>query len=50
MEKLELSSAVHGYHVYKDISEPLVGDKLIAQREFNEPPNLQKQWPVVTLF
>ena len=30
---LELSSAVCGYHVYKDIWEPSIGDKLIAQRE-----------------
>ena len=34
IEKLELSTAVRGYHIYKDIWEPSVGGKLIAQREF----------------
>ena len=34
METLEFVSAVRGYHIYKDIWEPSVGEKLIAHREF----------------
>ena len=34
MEMLEFVSAVRGYHIYKDIWEPSVGEKLIAHREF----------------
>ena len=35
MEVLAISSAVRGYHVYKDISKPSIGDKLACDREFN---------------
>ena len=35
MESFELSSAVRGYHVYRDAWEPSVGEKLVARREFN---------------
>ena len=35
MESFELSSAVRGYHVYRDIWEPSVGEKLVARREFD---------------
>ena len=34
METFEFVSAVRGYHNYKDIWEPSVGEKLIAHREF----------------
>ena len=34
METFELVSAVRGYHIYKDVWEPSVGEKLIAHREF----------------
>ena len=34
METFEFVSAVRGYHIYKDIGEPSVGEKLIAHREF----------------
>ena len=34
METFEFVSAVRGYHIYKDIWEPSVGEKLIAHREF----------------
>ena len=29
--------AVHGYHVYKDVWKPSIGEKLVAKREFNNP-------------
>ena len=35
MESFELSSAVRGYHVYRYVWEPSVGEKLVAQREFD---------------
>ena len=35
MESFELYSAVRGYHVYRDVWEPSVGEKLVARREFN---------------
>ena len=35
MESFKLSSAVRGYHVYRDIWEPSVREKLIARKEFN---------------
>ena len=34
METFEFVSAVRGYHIYKDIWEPSVGEKLIAHKEF----------------
>ena len=34
MEAFEFVSAVRGYHIYKDIGEPSLGEKLIAHREF----------------
>ena len=34
IETFEFVSAVRGYHIYKDIWEPSVGEKLIAHREF----------------
>ena len=33
-----LSSAVCGYHVYKDIWKPSIGDKLACEREFDNRP------------
>ena len=35
MESFELYSAVRGYHVYRDVWEPSVGEKLVARREFD---------------
>ena len=29
--------AVHGYHVYKDVWKPSIGEKIVAKREFNNP-------------
>jgi len=39
MEVLVLSSAVRGYHVYKDIWKPSIGDKLACEREFDNRPS-----------
>ena len=54
METFEFVSAIHSYHIYKDIWEPSVGEKLIAHREFgNQFDNLlskcstaNKQWAI----
>ena len=35
MESFELYSAVRGYHVYRDVWEPFVGEKLVARRQFD---------------
>ena len=35
MESFKLYSAARGYHVYKDVWEPSVGEKLVARREFD---------------
>ena len=35
MESLELYSAVRAYHVYRDVWEPSVGEKLVAPKEFD---------------
>ena len=35
MESFELYSAVRGCHVYRDVWEPSVGEKLVAGREFD---------------
>ena len=35
MELFELYSAVRGYHVYRDVWKPSVGEKLVARREFD---------------
>ena len=35
MEVLAISSAVCGFHVYKDIWKPSIGDKLACEREFD---------------
>ena len=35
MESFELYSAVRGYHVYRDVWEPSVGEKLVGRREFD---------------
>ena len=37
MEKFGFESAVHGYHVYRDVWEPRIGEKLIAKQEFDNP-------------
>ena len=37
METLSLASAVRGYHVYRDVWKPSIGEKLVAKREFNNP-------------
>ena len=37
METFAFASAVRGYHVYKDVWKPLIGKKLVAKREFNNP-------------
>ena len=36
MEVLVISSAVRGFHVYKDIWKPSIGDRLACEREFND--------------
>jgi len=35
MEVLPISSAVRGFHVYKDIWKPSISDKLTCEREFD---------------
>ena len=35
MESFELYSAVGGYHVYSNVWESSVGEKLVARREFD---------------
>ena len=35
MESFELYSAVRGYHVYRDVLEPSIGEKRVARREFD---------------
>ena len=35
MKVLAISSAVRGFHVYKDIWKPSIGDKLACEREFD---------------
>ena len=37
MEMFTFASAVCGYHVYKDLWKPSIGEKLVAKREFNNP-------------
>ena len=37
METYAFASAVHGYHVYKDVWKPSIGEKLVAKQEFNNP-------------
>ena len=37
MGTFAFASAVHGYHVYKDVWKPSIGEKLVAKREFNNP-------------
>ena len=37
MESFALASTVRGYHVYQDISKPLIGEKLVAKQEFDNP-------------
>ena len=37
MEKFHFTSAVRGYHVYKHVWKPSIGEKLVARREFNNP-------------
>jgi len=37
MKKFHFTSAVCGYHVYKHVWKPSIGEKLVAQREFNNP-------------
>ena len=31
------ASAVGGYHVYQDLWKPLIREKLVAKREFDNP-------------
>ena len=37
METFSFASAVDGYHVYRDVWKPSIGEKLVAKREFNNP-------------
>ena len=37
METFAFASAVRGYHVCQDVSKPLIGEKLVAKREFDNP-------------
>ena len=37
MEMFAFASAVRGYHVYQDVWKPLVGEKLAAKWEFDNP-------------
>ena len=37
METFSFASAVHGYHVYRDVWKPSIGEKLVAKQEFNNP-------------
>jgi len=36
-ENVRFASAVHGYHVYQDVWKPLIGEKLVAKQEFDNP-------------
>ena len=36
-ETFAFASAARGYHVYKDVWKPSIGEKLVAKREFNNP-------------
>ena len=36
MEVLVISSAIRGFHVFKDIWKPSIGDKLTCEREFDD--------------
>jgi len=36
-ENIRFASAVHGYHVYQDEWKPLIGEKLVAKQEFDNP-------------
>ena len=35
METFTFALAVCGYHVFKDLFKPSIGEKLVAKREFN---------------
>ena len=35
METFSFASAVRGYHVYRDVWKPSIGEKLVAKREFH---------------
>lgn len=37
MESFGFSSAVRGYHVYKDLWKPSIGEKLVAKQELDNP-------------
>ena len=37
METFSFASAVRGYHVYRDVWKPSIGEKLVAKRVFNNP-------------
>jgi len=37
MEMFTFASVVRGYHVYQDVWKPLIGGKLVAKREFDNP-------------
>ena len=37
METFAFASAVRGYHVYEDVWKPSIGEKLVAERAFNNP-------------
>jgi len=37
MEKFHFTSAVRGYHVYKHVWKPSIGEKFVARHEFNNP-------------
>ena len=37
METFAFASAVHGYHVYQDVWESLIEEKLVGKREFDDP-------------
>jgi len=36
-ENVRFASAVHGYHVYQDVWNPSIGEKLVAKRECDNP-------------
>ena len=39
MEKFTFDSAVRGYHVYKDVWKPTIGEKLQADQELGNEAN-----------
>ena len=44
MKKYTFNSAVLGYHVYKDVWKPAIGEKLHAEKELDDIPKKFKNY------